>query len=124
VVVVHWIRHEITLGLIVQWINLKHKTEEKNKIKGHFMSKIIHIEWDGPYTFKNLNSLDDERTANTTLKLDDDGKSLLIFSLGTLSINGMDLVKVIGSYQKIKNVGRYTFYNEIDASGGSVEKIK
>jgi len=36
-----------------------------------------------------------------------------------------DTVKVIGTYEKVKQVPpRYTFYNEIDASKGTVEKIK
>lgn len=33
------------------------------------------------------------------------------------------LVKVIGMCQKVEKVGSFTFYNEIDASGGSVEKM-
>ena len=60
--------------------------------------------------------------AYTTFKLENDGQSLSVFSFGTLPINGGDVVRVIGMYQKIKKVGRYTFYNEIDASRGSVEK--
>lgn len=62
--------------------------------------------------------------AYTTFKLDGDGKTLSVFSFGTLSLNGGDLVKVIGRYQKVKKVGAYTFYNEIDASGGNVEKLQ
>ena len=61
--------------------------------------------------------------AYTTFKLEGDGQFLSVFSFGTLSINGGDLVKVIGRYQKVKRVGRYNFYNEIDASRGSVEKL-
>ena len=61
--------------------------------------------------------------AYTTFKLDSDGKTLSGFSFGTLSINEGDSVKVIGRYQKMKKVGSFTFYNEIDASGGSVEKL-
>jgi hypothetical protein len=63
--------------------------------------------------------------AYTTFKLEGDGQFLSVFSFGTLSINGGDTVRVIGMYQKVKKVGRgrYTFYNEIDASHGSVEKL-
>ncbi len=61
--------------------------------------------------------------AFTTFKLEGDGKILSVFSFGTLSINGGDSVKVIGRYQKVKKVGALTFFNEIDASHGSVEKL-
>ncbi len=59
----------------------------------------------------------------TTFKLESDGKFISVYSFGTLSINGGDMVRVIGTYQKVKKVGRYTFRNEIDASHGSVEKL-
>ena len=61
--------------------------------------------------------------AFTTFKLAGDGKILSVFSYGTLSINGGDSVRVTGRYQKLKKVGPYTFYNEIDASRGTVEKL-
>jgi len=61
--------------------------------------------------------------AYTTFKLEKDGQFISVFSFGTLPINGGDSVRVIGTYQKVKKVGRYTFHNEIDASGGSVEKM-
>ncbi len=61
--------------------------------------------------------------AYTTFKLENDGQFVNVFSYGTLSINQGDLVRVIGTYQKVKQVGRYTFRNEIDASHGSVEKL-
>ncbi len=60
----------------------------------------------------------------TTFKLGSDGKPLSVFSFGTLSIKAEDSVTVMGRYQKVKHVGQYTFHNEIDASGGSVEKLK
>jgi hypothetical protein len=64
--------------------------------------------------------------AYTTLKLTDLQKNTLsVFSFGTLSIKEDDTVKVMGRFQKVKHVPpRYTFYNEIDASEGSVEKIR
>jgi hypothetical protein len=58
----------------------------------------------------------------TTFKLNSNGKNLSVFSFNHLPINEAELVRVIGRYQKVKHVGRFTFYNEIDASGGSVEK--
>ena len=64
--------------------------------------------------------------AYTTFKVTDSQKSTLsVFSFGTLPIKEGDTVKVMGRFQKVKQVPpRYTFYNEIDASGGSVERIK
>ncbi len=61
--------------------------------------------------------------AYTTFKLENDGQFISVFSFGTLSIKGGDMIRVIGTYQKVKKVGRYTFNNEIDASNGSVEKL-
>ncbi len=60
----------------------------------------------------------------TILNLSDTGDTLTVFSFGTLSIKDDDSVRVMGRYQKVKQVGRYTFYNEIDASEGNVEKIR
>jgi len=63
--------------------------------------------------------------AYTTLLIKDSSNAVLnIFSFGTLSLKKNDFVIVIGRYQKVKHVGSFTFYNEIDASEGSVEKIK
>ncbi len=45
-----------------------------------------------------------------------------MFSHGTLLIKEGDKVKVTGRFDIEKKVGRYTFYNEIDAS--SVEKLQ
>lgn len=59
----------------------------------------------------------------TTFKLEGGGKILSVFSYGTLSINAGDSVRVTGRYQKLKKVGPYTFFNEIDASRGNVEKL-
>jgi hypothetical protein len=61
--------------------------------------------------------------AYTTFALsEENGKSLSVFSHGTLSINGGDKVKVTGRFEIEKKVGTYTFYNEIDAR--SVEKSR
>ena len=64
--------------------------------------------------------------AYTTFKVTDSQKGTLsVFSFGTLTIKEGDTVKVMGRFQKVKHVPpRYTFYNEIDASEGGVEKIK
>jgi cytochrome c-type biogenesis protein CcmE len=64
--------------------------------------------------------------AYTTFKVTDpQDNTLSVFSFGTLQIEQGETVKVMGRFQKVKQVPpRYTFYNEIDASGGSVEKIK
>jgi RecG-like helicase len=64
--------------------------------------------------------------AYTTFKVTDSQKNTLsVFSFGTLTIKEGDTVKVMGRFQKVKQVPpRYTFYNEIDASEGSVERIK
>lgn len=60
----------------------------------------------------------------TVFNLVDKGYSVKIFSFGNLPIKEGDLVRVIGRYQKVKYVGPYIFYNEIDASEGTVEKIR
>jgi hypothetical protein len=65
------------------------------------------------------------RTGNnyTTFGLNDDnGKSLSVYFLGTLSIKEGDKVKVTGRYEVKKIVLKDTLYNEIDAI--SVEKLQ
>ena len=59
----------------------------------------------------------------TTFKVTDNGNTLSVFSFGTLPIKDGDSVRVRGRYQKVKHVPpSFTFYNEIDASEGGVEK--
>jgi len=41
-----------------------------------------------------------------------------------LSVKEDDEVGVVGKYYRIKYVGSYVFYNEIDATEGEVRKIK
>ncbi|MCX7993897.1 MAG: hypothetical protein N2651_09545 [Fimbriimonadales bacterium] len=63
--------------------------------------------------------------AYTTFKLDSEGKQLVVFSYGHLSISEDDKVVVVGKFYKERRVGRTTFTNEIDASpkeGGSVRR--
>jgi hypothetical protein len=44
------------------------------------------------------------------------GVSLKVFVWGHSKIKEGQKVKVIGTYRKVKKVGRYTFYNEIEAT--------
>ncbi len=61
--------------------------------------------------------------AYTTFSVNDEnGKSLNVYSQGALSIKEGDKVKVTGRFDIEKKVGKYTFYNEIDAR--SIEKSK
>lgn len=62
----------------------------------------------------------------TTLELDDNsGKSLTIFSYGHFPIKQGDKVRVTGTYRKVIHVPpRHTFYNEIDATRGRIEKLR
>jgi hypothetical protein len=62
--------------------------------------------------------------AYTTFKLSQGDKSLSVFSFGNSSLKDADSARVMGRYQKVKHVGQFTFYNEIDASGGTVEALK
>jgi hypothetical protein len=62
----------------------------------------------------------------TTFKLSDAaGRTLNVFDSGTLSIKEGDIVRVCGSYRKFEFAMRqYTFCYEIDASWGSVARIR
>ena len=62
----------------------------------------------------------------TTLELDDNsGKFLTVFSYGHFPIKRGDLVRVTGIYKTVIYVPpHYTFYNEIDATSGSIEKLR
>jgi hypothetical protein len=62
----------------------------------------------------------------TTFKLSNaSGRTLNVFDYGTLSIKEGDIVRVCGSYRKFEfAMPRYTIYYEIDASWGSVARIK
>ena len=64
--------------------------------------------------------------AYTTFKVtDSQNNAISVFSFGMLPIEQDDTVKVMGRFQKVLQLRpRYTSYNEIDASEGSVEKIK
>jgi len=58
----------------------------------------------------------------TIIVLSDGTGNITVFTFGTPKIKFGDTVKVIGIFYKVKHVGRYTFYNEIDASKGTVER--
>jgi hypothetical protein len=64
--------------------------------------------------------------AYTVFKLKDLSNNVLgIFSFGMPSIQEGETVRVIGVYHKVRHVPpRYTFYNEIDASHGTIEKAE
>lgn len=55
--------------------------------------------------------------------LADEKAELRVFTFGRPGIDNDDRVKVIGIYHKVKRVGRYRFYNEIDASVVSVTLV-
>ena len=51
-----------------------------------------------------------------TLQVQDPaGGTIKVFTWGHLSTKNVDRVEVTGVFQQIKRVGRYTFYNEIEA---------
>lgn len=60
----------------------------------------------------------------TVFDLVDKGQAVRVFSFGTLPIKEGDEVRVVGKYQRVKYVGPYIFYNEIDATEGEVKKIR
>ncbi|MBO8144203.1 MAG: hypothetical protein H0Z16_06450 [Thermodesulfobacterium sp.] len=58
----------------------------------------------------------------TVFVLSDGKASIKVFTFGTPEINIGDVVKVEGIFYKVKHVGKYTFYNEIDASKGLIKR--
>jgi len=57
--------------------------------------------------------------AYTTFRLSDQGESVKVFTFGTPAIKGGERVEVRGVFQRVKQVGAYTFHDEIDASSVS-----
>jgi len=51
----------------------------------------------------------------TTFRLKDNGSSVAVFARGHLGLKDGLQVQVIGVFQRVKQVGRDTFYNEISA---------
>jgi DNA polymerase III alpha subunit len=58
----------------------------------------------------------------TVFALSDGTSAIKIFTFGTPEINRGDKVKVKGIFYKVRYVGRYTFYNEIDATDGWIKR--
>jgi len=58
----------------------------------------------------------------TVFALSDGTSAIKIFTFGTPEINRGNRVKVKGIFYKVKYVGRYTFYNEIDATDGWIKR--
>src|SRR5712692_1902662 len=52
----------------------------------------------------------------TTFRLSDHGEAVKVFTFGTPPIKDGQRVEVRGVFQRVKQVGRYTFHDEIDAS--------
>ena len=52
----------------------------------------------------------------TTFRLADQGDAVKVFTFGTPAIKDGQRVEVHGVFQRVKQVGRYTFHDEIDAS--------
>ncbi len=57
----------------------------------------------------------------TTFTLGDDEEELSVFAWGHLTVRDGDEVRVEGTFQKEKRVGRYTFENEIEADAVEVK---
>jgi hypothetical protein len=51
----------------------------------------------------------------TTLRLQDGGSAIAVYTQGHAATANGDRVEVIGVFQTVKHVGPYTFYNEIEA---------
>ncbi len=52
----------------------------------------------------------------TTCRLTDaSGAAMTVYSRGHPDVKAGDAVQVTGTFQRVKRVGRYTFYNQIDA---------
>jgi DNA polymerase III alpha subunit len=58
----------------------------------------------------------------TTLKINDQTERVNVFSWGRLDVRSGDRVHVRGVFHKVKQVGRYRFFNEVEAS--SVKRIQ
>ena len=52
----------------------------------------------------------------TTFRLSDQGEAVKVFTFGTPAIKEGERVEVRGVFQRVKQVGAYTFHDEIDAS--------
>ena len=65
---------------------------------------------------KIRNKISQKGNEYTTFNLtDSSGRSLSVFSWGNPGIKEGQNVSISGIYQKVKRVGNYTFYNEVEA---------
>lgn len=83
----------------------------------HFDGKAIVVEGTATNIFFKVS-----RRGNPyyTFDLTDGAGSVKVFSFGKPVISDGERVKVFGRFMKVKRAGKYTFYNEIDASAGAV----
>jgi len=102
---------------------LKTTVSEIQKAQDQFDGKQVQV--DGKVQSLNLRT---SKRGNdyTTFKLaDSTGTSMTVYSRGHLPISNGQSVRVKGRYNKVTHVPpRWTFYNQIDASEGSVEALK
>lgn len=59
-----------------------------------------------------------------TFDLTDREATIKVFSFGRFNLSNGNKVRVKGVFSKVKYVGPYTFYNEIDASDGKIMKLR
>jgi len=58
----------------------------------------------------------------TSFRLSDEGEAVKVFTFGTPAIKEGQRVEVRGVFQRVKQVGAYTFHDEIDASSVTLTK--
>ncbi|MDR7414960.1 MAG: hypothetical protein QN193_02410 [Armatimonadota bacterium] len=58
----------------------------------------------------------------TTFRLEEGGSSVAVFAWGRQRLQDGLRVRVTGVFQKVRRVGRYTFYNEIEAQ--RIERLR
>jgi hypothetical protein len=63
-----------------------------------------------------LKTLKGGKDYTTFSLMSESGGSLTVFVWGQSKLKQGQKVKVTGTYRKVKRVGRYTFYNEIEAT--------
>lgn len=82
-----------------------------------FHNKIVSV--DG--YVRNLNYKTSKKgNPYTTFYITEGEQSLTVFSFGYLNVKNGDEVTAIGTFYKVKYVGRYTFYNELDITNGKI----
>jgi hypothetical protein len=81
------------------------------KNPAQFNNKIVTIQGTATVVSERIS-----RVGNPymTSRLQDSTGSIVIYARGHPGISNGDRVEVIGLFQQVKRVGRYTFYNEIE----------